>query len=71
MAHYTGNYSYYDKEERYYLYFLTPEGNKMYLRLCDEVIEVGTLDLDGFSYSYYYLTDGIDWEYLDTILTPI
>ena len=71
MAHYTGNYSYYDKEERYYLYFLTPEGNNMYLRLCDEVIEVGTLDLDGFSYSYYYLTDGIDWEYLNELLTPI
>ena len=43
----------------------------MYLRLCDEVIEVGTLDLDGFSYSYYYLTDGIDWEYLNELLTPI
>ena len=59
----TGNYSFSESNRELTCLLDTPEGTE-FLRLHDQIMEV----VSSGTVSYYYIMDGVDWDYLYTIL---
>lgn len=67
MDHLTGNYSFSQFDKKFNYIYDTPRGT-LAVTLADDVIHLVPL-FDGEEQSSYYLPEGIDWDYLDTIVT--
>ena len=67
MDHLTGNYSF-SENERNFCYILdTPQGT-MAVDLFDRIIKIVPLYGERPAALFYYLPEGVDWDYLDTII---
>ncbi|MDO5416710.1 MAG: M56 family metallopeptidase, partial [Lachnospiraceae bacterium] len=71
MNHLTGNYSFNDSQREEFFLYDTPEGTLAVI-LYDEVLKLAPIgEKSSASKSeYYYLPDGTDWAYLDTLIVP-
>lgn len=67
MNYLTGNYSFSENEREFIYLFDTPQGT-LGVELSDHVIKIAPLYGENPSASYYYLTEGVNWGYLDTII---
>ena len=66
----TGNYSFDDSEKTLSLTFESAEGMKM-IQLKTYVIRIISFDENDRVWRSFYLPEGLDWEYLETILFPV
>lgn len=65
----TGNYSF-DDSERYFNYIMeTPTGTQVFV-LYDNAIKLVRLHQSDRYAEYFYIPDGIDWDYIDSIIVP-
>lgn len=65
----TGNYSFSDSQ-RYYHYLMdTPAGTQV-ITLYDNVIKLVRLYQSDLPAEYFYITEGIDWNYIDSLIIP-
>jgi len=62
MEEMTGNYTFRTFEPRVTVRFITPEG-QLFVNLSDQIVLV-----QGRQRHYYYLPDGVDWDYLHTLV---
>ncbi len=67
LSRLTGNYSFSGGRREYICILLTPEGT-LGLSLYDDAIKLSPLYGEKPRASWYYVPEGIDWDYLDTIL---
>ena len=66
----TGNFSGYSKGNQLRLTYLTPDNGLVHIVLSDSFLKIEGAYLKYYETSYYYLSDGLDWKYLDTLLIP-
>lgn len=66
----TGNYSFEQRDKKLKFVYELPEGH-LFVELTDDVIRVLPLYRNIENWSTYYLTEGVDWEYLDTMIFPV
>ena len=64
----TGNYSFNDSE-RCFTYLLDTQGGTMAVLLYDNAVKTVWLHSDAQA-EYYYVPEGIDWNYIKTIIIP-
>ena len=65
----TGNYSFSEHNREFTCFFDTPQGVfTLAMVLSDHTVKIVPLGTSSSS-SYYYLPQGVDWAYLDTIIT--
>ena len=64
----TGNYSFNDSE-RCFTYLMDTQGGTMAVLLYDKAVKTVWLHRDAQA-EYYYLPEGIDWDYIETIIIP-
>jgi len=64
----TGNYSFNDSE-RCFTYLMDTQGGTMAVLLYDNAVETVWLHRDAQA-EYYYVPEGIDWNYIETIIIP-
>ena len=67
MSRITGEYTFNDYERQYTISYDTPEGTLLIL-LSDYQISLTARTVEGTERASYYLPDGVDWEYLDTVI---
>lgn len=67
MDNLTGNYSFTENENQLVFIYSTPDGT-LGVTLSDYAVKLISFDDGGSTVSYYYLPDGVDWEYLNTII---
>lgn len=63
----TGNYSFSESERKLDCLLDMPDGT-LVITVLDDVIRIVPLGRDHVKSSFYYITDGMDWEFLHTIL---
>ena len=64
----TGNYSFSDSE-RCFTYVMDTQGGTMVVMLYDNVVKTVWLHRDAQA-EYYYVPEGIDWDYIETVIIP-
>ena len=64
----TGNYSFNDSE-RCFTYLMDTQGGTMAVLLYDNAVKTVWLHRDAQA-EYYYVPEGIDWNYIETIIIP-
>ena len=64
----TGNYSFNDSE-RCFTYLMDTQGGTMAVLLYDKAVKTVWLHRDAQA-EYYYVPEGIDWNYIETIIIP-
>ena len=64
----TGNYSFNDSE-RCFTYLMDTQGGTMAVLLYDNAVKTVWLHSDAQA-EYYYVPEGIDWEYIKTVIIP-
>ena len=67
MDHLTGNYSFSENEKQFCYILETPEGDAA-IDLFDHAIKLVPLVGTDLEPTFYYLPEGVDWDYLDTII---
>lgn len=68
LSEFTGNYSFSDSE-RQFTYLMETQKDSLNITLYDNAIEILSWDEGELITSYYYIADGIDWDYLNTLIT--
>lgn len=66
----TGNYSFENSEKMLHFAYETTEGMR-FVELTDDVIRILALDEDIRVWRTYHLPEGVDWEYLESIVFPV
>jgi beta-lactamase regulating signal transducer with metallopeptidase domain len=64
----TGNYSFNDSE-RCFTYLMDTHGGTMAVLLYDNAVKTVWLHSDAQA-EYYYVPEGIDWDYIETVIIP-
>lgn len=64
----TGNYSFNDSK-RCFTYLMDTQGGTMAVRLYDNAVKTVWLHRDAQA-EYYYVPEGIDWDYIETVIIP-
>lgn len=64
----TGNYSFSDSD-RCFTYLMDTQGGTMAIMLYDNVVKTVWLHRDAQA-EYYYVPEGIDWDYIETVIIP-
>ena len=64
----TGNYSFSDSESCF-TYVMDTQGGTMVVMLYDNVVKTVWLHRDAQA-EYYYVPEGIDWDYIETVIIP-
>ena len=64
----TGNYSFNDSE-RCFTYLMDTQGGTMAVLLYDKAVKTVWLHRDAQA-EYYYVPEGIDWDYIETVIIP-
>lgn len=65
----TGNYSFSDSQRYYHYLMETPTGTQVFT-LYDNVVKLFRLSDPDRASEYYYIPEGINWEYIDSIIVP-
>lgn len=68
MDYLTGNYAFSENDREFTYIFDTPQGTVVIV-LSDHVIKIVPMYGKNPSASYYYVPQGVDWSYLDTLIT--
>ena len=66
----TGNYSFTNSERKLKFLYEAPKGT-MFVELADHVIRILPFYEDVRMWRNYYLPEGVDWDYLETILVKV
>ncbi len=69
LSELTGNYSFSDSSEQCTYILNTPDGT-LGIILFDNAIKLAPIG-NSREADYYYIEEGVDWEYLGTLITPI